>query len=197
MAAIDKTYLNWEDYCTLKEWCKDKSFLIGKRKYYVSNYLFQYEEEYEGIAPVWNTPIYLDIWLIRNCQLPFIVERLKEQYCDTYTEIAEYRSVYDTFNRNGLGKNIKYKVLKYPHIKWSTKRYWWIQCYDISWDYNEKDDMWYHFNEAMPIHSNTAFIKNFSLKKFHRKLKKWNLPSGLTFRVMGYYVGQEYLIKTV
>ena len=120
MAAIDKTYTSsWKDYMSLVEWCKDKSFVLKNGDVIrPSNYIYKWqEEEFDGEheRPVWNTPVYLDIWLIRNCPIEFIQERLKEQYGggwsktaftehnddDMYYKILTHTSPYDTFQRNG------------------------------------------------------------------------------------------------
>lgn len=66
--------------------CEER-YQRGECKYLVDEgYITQ--EEYDnwdvmkhiwGI-PVWNTSTELDVWLIRNCPLDFIQERLREQY---------------------------------------------------------------------------------------------------------------------
>lgn len=112
-------------------------------RYNNGDLLYQYEEgyltieEYNNIPNepekhiaglcVWNTPTYFDLWLIRNCPLDIIKERLEEQYGkDGCEEIRNRKSYYDTFQRNGLGKNItaplsnKHCRLSY---KYSSDRY--------------------------------------------------------------------------
>jgi hypothetical protein len=95
------------------------------------------KEEYDNITNepmkhigglcIWNTPVFFDLWLIRNCPLDIIKERLEEQYGkDSCEEIRNHKSYYDTFQRNGLGKNItaplsnKHCRLSYKH---SSDRY--------------------------------------------------------------------------
>ena len=93
MAGIDKTYTSsWEEYSSLVEWCKDKSFVLKNGDVVrPSRYIYKWQkEDFDGEReiPVWNTPTYLDIWLIRNCPIEFIQERLKEQYGGGWSKTA-------------------------------------------------------------------------------------------------------------
>lgn len=211
MAAIDKTYTSsWKDYRSLVEWCKDKSFVLKNGDVVrPSNYINKrQEEDFDGECElsVWNTPIYLDIWLIRNCPLGFIQDRLKEQYGggwsktaftehnddDMYNKILTYSSPYDTFKRNGSHKfSVKYVL---DNKFKDDDLVWWIGIPGCWWWYNDKHDMWYHNDEALPISSNYAHLRgNISKRRLARMIKRWNLPKGTQIRFSGDY--KRYIQK--
>lgn len=211
MAAIDKTYTNnWDDYQSLIEWCKGKSFVLQNGDViYPSRYIYDWEkEDFDGKKefPVWNTPIYLDIWLIRNCPLKFIQDRLKEQYgggwsktafkdhndADMYYQILSYNSPYDVVRSNGSHKfSIKYK--KNEKFK-DDNLFWTAKVIDNNWWYNDEHNMWYHDNEALPISSNCAhFVGNITKRKLARLIKHWNLPKGTQITFKGDF--KRYIVK--
>ena len=196
MAGIDKTYTSsWEEYRSLVEWCKDKSFVLKNGDVVrPSRYIYKWQkEDFDGEReiPVWNTPTYLDIWLIRNCPLEFIQERLKEQYGggwsktaftehnddDMYYKILTHTSPYDTFQRNGSHRFYVHYVLNNKFK--DDDLVWWIDIRGCGWWYNEKHKMWYHDDEALPISSSCAHYRgNISKRKLARMIKRWNLPKG-------------------
>lgn len=211
MAAIDKTYTkNWDDYQSLIEWCKGKSFILQNGDViYPSRYIYDWEkEDFDGKKefPVWNTPIYLDIWLIRNCPLKFIQDRLKEQYgdgwsktafkdrndADMYYQILSYNSPYDVVRSNGSHKfSIKYK--KDEKFK-DDNLFWSIRVIDDGWWYNDKHNMWYHDNDALPTNCNYAHFKgNITKRKLARLIKRWNLPNGTQIEFSGDF--KRYIVK--
>ena len=99
MAAIDKTYISdWEVFDKIRNWARDQKIPIKVGEPVdLINYMYypnltkqewdQYKKEYEERnlrwqfeAVLWNTPVFVDIWLIRNCPFEEIQDRLKEQY---------------------------------------------------------------------------------------------------------------------
>lgn len=156
--------------------------------------------------PLWNTDHVFDIYLIKNCPIDFIQERLKEQYgCgwskeaftnnyDSYEAIKNGTSVYDTYVRNGE---------KNPHFKINDLGSWRFKDRDISWwidvvyedeylNYDSDADKWYFYNECyMPLgHSMsccTTINGPLSKRKLYRIIKKWNLPKGTVIKFMGDY----------
>lgn len=241
MAAIDKTYVSdWNTFKEIRDWAKDQSFTLKNgEKINLINYFYypnlteeefnQYKSEYEKEHPdweyeivLWNTPTYVDIWLIRNCPFEFIQDRLKEQYGggwsktaftdhnddDMYTQIKEYRSIYDIHQRNGLGKkaNVTFYNLFGSWIR-DKKQFWWIEV-DPYWLrnkrtsvkiapwYNETDDMWYWDKEAMPCTSNTCTKRGSMTKKnIINLIKKWDLPKGTIVKFkaeIGRYLYHEF-----
>lgn len=80
MAAIDKTYVNRE------QWDRAMIFLEETRIKQIADlgssiepYYTEYPDGQSEVA-LWNTSKIQDIWLKRNCQLDFVQERLKVQY---------------------------------------------------------------------------------------------------------------------
>lgn len=215
MAAIDKTYTSsWADYQSLIEWCRGKSFTLKNGDVIKpSNYIYEWDKDSfdgERELPVWNTPTYLDIWLIRNCPLEFIQNRLKEQYGggwskttfsdhnddDMYQQILEYSSPYDLYERVGSHKfTVKHTI---NDIFKDDDLYWWVQICGIGWWYNDKHKEWYHNDEALPISSNVAHFKgNISKRKLARLVKKWNLPKGTEILFRGdykRYIRKEFVV---
>lgn len=187
-----KDYLYYP-YLTEEEWIENERAFKEKHP----------DSTYEVI--LWNTPTYADIWLIRNCPFEVIQDRLKEQYGggwsktaftdhndpNMYEQIKNYCSIYDTFQRNGLGQKSKvrfHKVLGFPFR--DKKCYWNVNVnpfsingkiikpnYSDSPWYNKNDDAWYFNAEAMPWTYNVAYYKgHLSKKKIVRLVKKWNFP---------------------
>jgi hypothetical protein len=174
------------------------------------------EEEYDNYnpadhvdIPVMNTPIYFDVWMIRNCQdNEYLQTELKQKYgggwskaaftnhndSDLYYQILNKTSVYDTYKRNGLGKNIKvnlnplkgFKPYGLKNIKVHISVDFPIEDGYVA--YHPDEDMWYHNLELHKCNgdwtSSSAWINKYlSRKAIFRKLKKWNLPSGTEVRV--------------
>lgn len=130
MAAIDKTYISdWNVFDKIRNWAIKQEFTLKNGQviklidYLYCPYLTEEEWfEHEAIwnqnhpestfdVALWNTPTYVDIWLIRNCPFEEIQDRLKEQYGggwsktaftdhnedNLYKQIKNGTSVYDTF----------------------------------------------------------------------------------------------------
>jgi len=208
MAAIDKTYVsNWDDFNEIRNWAKDKEIPLKNGTYfkladllYHRNLTKEEWDEYSKNDPdyeivLWNTPTFVDIWLIRNCPFKLVQDRLKEQYgggwskesfadhndADMYEQIKNGTSVYDTYQRNGLGKDSKitFKTIYGKPIR-DDKLLWWITVEnpDSYW-YNEEFDMWYDRLECMPATTNVAHRRGTLTKKnIINLVKKWDFPSG-------------------
>ena len=246
MAGIDKTYIsNWEVFDKIRNWAiKQKFTLKNGQVIKLINYLYYpnltKEEWFEHKAiwnqdhpestfdvVLWNTPTYVDIWLIRNCPFEEIQERLKEQYgggwsktaftdyndASLYDQIKAGTSVYDTYQRNGLGWKSK---VEFHNVYgcWCRDKdcRWWIDvnaCWvngkptgkhvgETFW-YNEKTNSWYCPEEALPYDSNVMHYKGtLTKKKIVRMLKNWNFPKDtvVTFsnQIHGYIMHEFYVI---
>lgn len=199
MAAIDKTYLNTrEQYEQVAEWCKDK-LVWDNPKIYASEFINEYtEEDWKWLEEekkngkdhsiiLWNTPTYFDVWLIRNCPIDFIQDRLKEQYDSEYDEIKNGTSEYDTFKRENwitphinyredwccLGKNQRFE------IEARTPDNWW---------FNYFQGQWYDTLELRPTNCCHVEFKGTPTKrKINRILSKWSLPKGTKLRIETWY----------
>lgn len=237
MAYIDKTYYKtWEQFCDVRNWAVqcgrvtddygntfcpadflDRSMTKADFDKWCDELVKRareqniLEDDYVEF-PLWNTPTYFDIWLIRNCPINWIQERLKVQYASNgwtkqafasvktdYDSIKTRTSVYDTYERKFTtpGKlrftiNYKYNVrFKDDDI------FWWIQILEDGGDdfwYNKDDDMWYSRYEPHESTSNTAHFKgNLNPRQLRHILKKWNLPSGCKIHFTGDY--NRHIVK--
>lgn len=166
---------------------------------YITQSEYDYFNPYDHVSiPIMNTPTVFDVWMIRNCQhIKWLQNDLKDKYSgswsktaftdddDLYYQILNRTSCYDTFQRNGLGENIKIKKNSFPIIS-----LYGIKEIDVSVEVRVNDEIWwYHENEDYwcsdtEMHmtngwtSSCAYLKSktYSPKAIFRKLKKWNLP---------------------
>ena len=176
---------------------KDPERFIKERKeIYGDDWVFNPEDYFDVV--LWNTPLYADVFLIRNCPFDFIQERLKKQYGggwsktalidhnddDMYEQIKNGTSIYDTYQRNGLGKKARVKFGKNAVAPRDKKCWWWIDIVDSGWWYNEDDDMWYNDNELMPITCNVNDKIHGALTKKNivNMIRRWDLPKGIKIR---------------
>lgn len=204
--------------CIQKELERVKNiYSEGGYKWYLDEGLMT-QDEYDNFipfdhvsgVPVWNTPRYFDVWLIRNCPFDFIQDRLKEQYgggwskeCfshpdeeDMYTQIKNRVSCYDTYQRNGLGKNIRINKNLFPvvsckstcyastsiSIDFPDEEFIWYQDETDSWP--SRDDLRNYSSYSSSSYSCKGFIKP---KTLFRKLQKWDLPEGSKVHVEYFY----------
>lgn len=145
-------------------------------------------EDYFDVV-LWNTPTYADVFLIRNCPFDFIHKRLKEQYGEEeYECIKNGTSVYDTYQRSGLGKNARVKFSKhaFSYLPRDKKCWWIIDIEDAGWAYNENDDAWYNFYELMPLMSsvNDRIRGALTKKNIVNMIRRWDLPKGIKMRFL-------------
>ena len=229
MTGIDKTYIKtYNQYKEVCDWCKDIvvtfAFDIDTNiKFKPSEFINKYtEDDFNQLAEngelvLWNTPFYMDQWLIQNCPIDFIQKRLKEQYGDDYDDIKNGNL--DTYERNGLAQYIHFNVIKKP---WSYNRFnflyrdrqnkirkykdnkmgiWQVEIDDeyYHWFYNEQYDYWTNEIERFPYDSSTCTIKkkNLNIKSIYRYLRKWNLPAGIKITIRNIYfdLGWELITK--
>ncbi len=151
---------------------------------------------------LWNTPLWFDLWLMKNCPLQPIQDRLAEQYDEKLIlEVKAGTSVYDKYERNGRGKDIHFTIKKRPSVHWRVKNDWWYISVENSYDWSFGDDgKWYDQKCPAPVLCNwlssDAVTKNLTVKKLARLLRKWDLPAGLEIRASSRYTEREYLIIT-
>lgn len=250
MAGIDKTYISdYQQFTQVRDWCKDKKVELKNGLVYnaidflmypdmtedefnswkdelIQRHIKTYNESREEAEkyfeiPLWNTPTYFDIWLIRNCPIDFIQERLKYQYGAEYNQIKNYRSEHDTYQRNGLGKNFHYKVIEKPNwkprynfiytdrhgnkkvYKESRKSWWFVELRelsgnDIMWEANQDYDYWTNWIEALPFTSNMMDIrkkKNLNIHSIIRMIKHWDLPANTQVKVVNRYFNYGWVIN--
>lgn len=184
----------------------------GEYEYEVENgYMTQ--EEYNNFDPmkhvdvaIMNTPIFFDVWMIRNCQhIDWLQEELKSKYkggwskvaftdyneVDLYEQILNRTSCYDTFQRNGLGKKIRVDMNQLKKFKpWGLDRIHISMTIefpdDMYPDYHVADDYWTHSQELRrnkDYITNRAHFDYTSRKAIFRKIQKWNLPENSVVHV--------------
>lgn len=191
MAAIDKTYLKYSDYVILKDWCErtELTYHDGS-KGSPKDYLFLYNEPYEGEAPVWNTPEAFDRWLYKNCPLPFIQARLKEQYKDIqYLDSPP--------SKIECGK--RYSFIRGDRFPFRDKGIWRISALDVTLLYDPKINSWVStiFDLVNPESNitDTFTIKNLTKRKLNRFIKKLNPPIGIDFLICNVKYCYEFMVR--
>ena len=202
MAGIDKTYTDsYTEYREFKDWA-DKQTLafFNGHKVCIGDYVWNYEEEdfQGGETAIMNTPTWLDIYFIQNCHSNFVLERMKAVY--STDSFKEFQSVDLTAKPpEGFQKNRKITIKKSKRTRFPLhqKPYggqtkWWVQCNGNFW-YCEDTKTWSSYDNYYPSNTNTAQIK--SIKGIVRHLRKQYLPKGVTFNIMGGYVGEDYLVS--
>ena len=122
---------------------------------------------------------------------------MKEVYDEK--SYKEFQSIDLTANPpQEFQQNRKISIVKTHETKYAlhSKAYngykWLLQCNDDSFWYNDNTKVWANWN-YYPHNTNTADLT--SIKAVVRHLRKQYLPKGITFRLIGRYVGEEYLIR--
>ena len=133
--------------------------------------------------PLWNTPGYFDIFLIKNCDVPCIVRRLKEQYSD-YDEIKAGKSEYDTYKRQvPMKNNVRFSVDK--KIEYG-RGYWEIEVFDKYHEYLYSDTgkRFNHHAELPPdFDASYSFGGRLTPAKLYRLINKWGLAEGQKLKI--------------
>lgn len=172
------------------------------------------EEEFNNFIPgkhIWGIPVmntshWFDVWLIRNCPVEWVQDELKNKYgngysktCftsynepDMYDKIKNRTSVYDKYQRNGVGNRLKInkdKILVIPGWLRKGKGF----RYFIHVRFPDDEHAWYHENDSWYIDqelkkcsgysSSALHVKYLSPKALFRKIKKWNLPENSVIKI--------------
>lgn len=204
MAGIDKTYTDsYNDYKEFKDWADNQTLtFFNGHKVCIGDWVWDYEKKDfdNGEIPIMNTPTWLDIYLIQNCESEFVIERMKSvygKYFEKYQKVANLTKIPEGYSQNrkiiiSNGINCKFpfkkKMFKKP-IGGKTK--WWLQSNNKFW-YNSDTKTWVGRDAFYPHDTNTAHIS--SIKSLVRHLRKQYLPKGITFSLTGRYVGENYII---
>jgi len=202
MAGIDKTYTkSFEEYQQLVEWAKDKEIVFSKKqKERISDYIYHWNKEdftSESLLPVMNTPTNIDIFLIQNCFVKFVQDRMKEVYGEE--SIKEFNIITfpiqfpENYKQNRKIVISKSKRLPLYNKGINSHSWWWLQSDDFNWGFDSDNNMWVNRELYFPNNTNTSHHK--TIKSLVRFLRKQYLPSGLEFRLIGRYVGEQFTIK--
>lgn len=201
MAGIDKTYTDsFEEYKKFKDWA-DNQFLtfFDGHKVHIGSWVWNWTKEdfYGRELPIMNTPTWLDIYLIQNCKIKFVLDRMKDVYGkDSYKEfktvdLTAKPSEEFKQNRKVIIKNCNTTKFPIHNTPYGKSKYWWLQCDDDFW-YNDETKRWVSSSFYYPHNTNTSHIP--SIKALVRHLRKQYLPKGITFILSGRYIGEEYQI---
>jgi len=201
MASIDKTYTNsFKEYKEYSDWVKSKTYTFnyGKKTLVVniSNWLYEWEEEdFTCERPIMNTPTWLDKYLYDNCPCKFVRNRLEEVYPKNYLSKIKLGEISEGLeqNRKVVIKNTNRTTLPLTN-KGLNHTAWWIQENNTNnFDYSDELDAWVYREDYFPSFTNTMHSK--TIKAMVRRLRKMYLPKGLEFRLIGRYIGEEFIIK--
>lgn len=75
MASVDKIYATKDQYETFREWCN--TYNKEALRYF---YFWESEWNDELEHPITNFPERIDMWMLKNCPIDFVVKRIREQY---------------------------------------------------------------------------------------------------------------------
>ena len=148
---------------------------------------------------LWNTPEFVDAYLIQHCEIPFIVERLKAQYGNSY----------DKIKKQGFAYNDKLIHIYNPHVKLkgkfkkkgvlSTSIYVTVKE-EYLW-YLDEIDKWVPKNYPWSIlFTNSSFfwVRGVIPKKtLMRWLRKWQLPKGAEVCIQNEWKGHVFRNKII
>ena len=204
MAGIDKTYTdNYEEYKEFKKWADKQivTFFDGHKES-IGDWVWQYEKEDfdNGEIPIMNTPKWLDIYLIQNCNIEFVIKRMKQVYgkhFEVYKKLTNLTKIPDGYSKNRKVIISNDKKCKFPFKKkmfnYSVGRTkWWLECDDFNFWYNDETKIWVKSDYFYPSNTSVAHIK--STKALVRHLRKQYLPKGIKFTISGSYVGEDYIV---
>lgn len=204
MAGIDKTYTDsYTDYRKFKDWADgcQLTFFDGLTVC-PGDWVWKLEPEdfADGERPIMNTPMWLDIYLIQNCKAGFVLDRMREVYDEEeYLMMQAVDLTAEPSPPEDLQRGRKIRVRPTDHTRFPlhSKPYgkggrWWLQCLDLDFWYNDETRRWVGSDTPYPYNTNTTTVT--SVKALVRHLRKQYLPKGITFRLMGRYVGEEYLV---
>lgn len=210
MAAIDKIYISdLKDRTEFLNWCKinrekclneierdllDYFYYLNEPDSFFENWLKERKE-----IPITNFSHEVDHWLIKNCDIPFIVNRLKDQYGEDYEILTNtsYKPIKYIYKKEELATKYKlinlntgYRFGKKSNYKYFitilNNNYWFIDNIPVNRDIET--------GKCGDISS--AIIECKSLKAVLRMIRKWGLPKGVVISITGRYVGEEWKVIT-
>lgn len=213
MAGIDKIYVdNYNDYISFINYCKtiqediQELFNVDIFNYFYFTELTEESFKIEDNEyPLTNFPHKIDYYLIKNCNIPFIVERLKGQYGESYDEIKNDNKILNDYT---FEKFKKFKIIreksKYPYVIKKQKNKFIISIENLDncnvWIYDKKISQWKNSDRSNNLNNNNcwSFIKfGKSRKAIIRKVNKWNLPKGVEIEILGTYYSSSFKIITL
>lgn len=212
MAGIDKTYVsNYQDWKEITDYMKNAEFTCpnGIVLKGIDDLLYpdmskdeveSWLSEQESI-PVMSTSNSMDYFLIKNCPIKCIHDKIKGVYSKRYYDsILNGNSNYDTFVRPEVGKHVR--IIKRPKYNKLYKykrfgKYHKQHGYTLDFMF---DNMVVKYNKDFNIFvfpdelgKGGAYIKTEckTLKSLIRKVRKLNIPVGTHIIFEGMYIGED------
>jgi hypothetical protein len=141
MASIDKMYGTKQQYKQFYNWCSYNKPSLIKFFYNLK------EQNVDGKTYiVSNFPSWADYYLMRKCPIPFVIERLHEQYGEKYWRFTLYRQYKDIIF-GWIIRVMSDMDTKLWRIRRRVKSNWWgYFLQDIS-DLLHKVEMWFCTNQ--------------------------------------------------
>lgn len=87
MAAIDRTYVTWEEYREITKFFTKKLLKKQKKEIGFNTHFNKWTKESfveNEVLAIWNTTTLEDIWIAQNCNLECVHDKLKEQYSENW-----------------------------------------------------------------------------------------------------------------
>ncbi|MEG1008258.1 MAG: hypothetical protein RSE41_00155 [Clostridia bacterium] len=151
-----------------------------------------------------------DIYLIKYCDIPFVVERLHGQYCENYDEIKKgnHKPLYIDYPQVNKFKFVDetklcrfgdyagcvFAMVKNQRHKLSSGYNIYVRGY--GWRWNKQSKRWVNiYNEL----NRDSLYNNYpntmqSLRAVKRVIRTFRLPKGTEITISGPFVGQNYKI---
>ena len=200
MAGIDKTYTDsYKDYSELKGWARGKviKYWTGQEEEIV-DYIYEWDEEdFNGRElPVMNTSQSVDLFLIQNCNLKFVQDRMREVYNkDTYEEFKTMK--FPTEKPDGHERGRRVTINRLGRLPLYNKginshKSWWLQPHPDQDIYYDRTYRVWVTDLFLPFNSNTHTSS--TIKSLIRHLRKQYLPVGAKFILSGRYIGEKFLV---
>ena len=116
-----------------------------------------------------------------------------------YDQIKNHTSIYDTYQRNGLGKKARISIKTvYGRPFRDKKIWWWINVLGFGWWYHNHLDIWSKDEELLPYDTNccTNIKGSLTRKNVLNLIRKWDLPKGtkLSFEAVYESKGKRYSV---
>lgn len=201
MAGMDKTYTkSYKEYREFKDWANKQvvTFFNGHKER-VGEWVAEYEEkDFDGTErAVMNSPEWLDAYLIQNCKVKFVLDRMKEVRGESsFNELKKVdlsARPPEEFQQN---RKIVIKRNSRTNLPLQSKprqsKWWLIQSEKDEFDYCDESKFWSNGDFLYPYYTNTSEAK--SVKAVVRHLRKQYLPKGAEFVLIGSIEGEVYSI---
>ena len=169
-----------------KYWNENKQYCTECKTY---EEWLKYVDEMFGEICLWNTPVWFDIFLIRNCPVGFIQDRLKFQYGDEYEKIKNQTGKYTDLPDN---PGHSFKLPRRISRKASYFNVFVMNEDSQDLYFNNKAGKWVDQLHKMCNYDEfSLWYDTMSRRKLGRLIKKWKLQKGWIVEII-FTVGKKY-----